>query len=139
MPSLNGNYSDGDYVAFWQRVKDFPEDSVYSGFEKTAKERMHDSVVLHVSQSAVNVFKKNSRGEEADSLEVFGEGSYDYFGLITTKNSPLGVILRHGSSIMSERGVFSYLKKVNFFSNLTFVNPGGGYIGFMDFTMVYEV
>ena len=110
LPYLDGNYSDGDYVSFWQRVKDFPEDSVYSGFEKTVKERMHDSVVLHVSQSAVNVFKKNSRGEEADSLEVFGEGSYDYFGLITTKNSPLGVILRHGSSIMSERGVFSYLK-----------------------------
>ena len=110
LPYLDGDYGDEDYIKFWRRVKEVPEDSVYSGFEKTVKERMHYSVVLHVSQSAVNVFKKNSRGEEAESLEVFGEGSYDYFGLITTKNSPLGVILRHGSNIMSERGVFSYLK-----------------------------
>ena len=101
---------DEDYKKFWKRVEETPEEAVYSGFEKTVIERFHDPVVLHVSQSAINVFKKNSQNEEADELEVFGEGSYDYFGLMTTKNSPLGVILQYASTIMSERGTFSYLK-----------------------------
>ena len=100
---------DEDYITFWERVTDSPEDSVYTGFENTVQERMDDRVVLHVSQSAVNVFKKNTQSEVADGLEVFGEGSNDYFGLITTKNSPLGVILQHGSNLMYERGTFSYL------------------------------
>ena len=101
---------DEDYKQFWKRVEEIPEEAVYSGFEKTVIERLNDPVVLHVSQSAVNVFQKNSQNEAADDLEVFGEGSFDYFGLMTTKNSPLGVVLQYASTIMSERGSLHYLK-----------------------------
>ena len=83
----------------------------------TIQQRIHDRVVLPTFESAVNVFKKRSKGETSDGLQVFGYGSYDYKGLITTKNSPLGVVLQHASNIMFERGAFSYLKR-KWLSNL---------------------
>ena len=101
---------DEDYIKFWKRVKKTPDDFVFTEFEKTLSERRQDRVVLPTSQSAVNVYKKHSKDGIAEELEVFGHGSYTYYGLITTKNSPLAVILQHGSNIMSERGAFSYLK-----------------------------
>ena len=101
---------DEDYIKFWKRVEENPEDSVYKGFEDTVKKRRNDPVILHVSQSAVDVYKKKSKGDSNDDLEVFGKKSNEYFGLITTKNSPLGIILQRGSNIMNERGTFSYLK-----------------------------
>ena len=101
---------DEDYIRFWKRVEENPEESVYKGFEVTVKKRRKDPVILHVSQSAVNVYKKKSKSDSNDDLEVFGKKSNEYFGLITTKNSPLAVILQRGSNIMNERGTFSYLK-----------------------------
>ena len=101
---------DEDYTAFWKRVEENPKDSVYKGFEDTVKERKNDHVILHVSESAVDVLRKKGQSDSHNDLEVFGKRSNEYFGLITTKNSPLGIILQHGSNIMYERGTFSYLK-----------------------------
>ena len=97
---------DVDYTKFWKRVEETPDESVYNRFEETVRKRKNEDIILHVSQSAVDVYRKKSKR----NLEVFGKSSNEYFGLITTKNSPLGIVLQHGSNIMSERGVFSYLQ-----------------------------
>ena len=107
LPYVESN--DSDYIKFWNRVHDNPKESVYNSIEDVIEEYEKDSVVIHVSEAAVDVYTKYGRYDMANKLDVFYKGSSEYFNLIVSNNSPLGPILQHGSKIMFERGVFDYL------------------------------
>ena len=100
---------DPDYIKFWERVQEIPEESVFQGIAGAVNEHENDSVVIYVSQSSIDVFIKYGQYDGENKLDVFYKSSAEYFNLIVTKNSPLGPILQHGSNVMFERGMFDYL------------------------------
>ena len=101
---------DSDYIEFWDRVLKNPKETVYYGIEQVVQDHEDVPIVVHDHQSQLDVHNKYGKPELINKLKVFYKGPAQSYGMIVTENSPLGPILRHGTKVMFERGVFDYLR-----------------------------
>ena len=100
---------DPDYIAFWNRVIENPDESVFQGLEQFLTEHQDHPHVIREYQAKIDVNNKYGRPELQNKLKILYKDRVQYMGILITKNSPLGPILRHGTNNMFERGVLDYL------------------------------
>ena len=69
--------NDLDYIKFWNRVQEKPQESVYNRIEDVIEKHGRDSVVIYDTQSAVDSYNEYGRYDVADKLEVFYKMPYE--------------------------------------------------------------
>jgi hypothetical protein len=100
---------DEDYIKFWNRVKEYPEENTFSGIEEAITKHSRSPVVIHDMEGSIDTYSKSGKGDAMDHLAIFDKGRTEWYGLIVTENSPLGPILKYGANKLHERGVFDHL------------------------------
>ena len=94
---------DPDYLKFWDRVENLPEETTFVEFEEGIR-RMHESfgVVLY-EEGRVKYYMKNNPADQ-EGLNVFGKKGREFYNVIVKDNSPLGPIFRYGAGKVLETG-----------------------------------
>ena len=101
---------DRDFLAFFSRIQNKPDETLFSDIEDVITLHAKDAVVVSIQQSIIDVHTKYGNPEQHNKLEIFQRGPFEPYGMIVTKNSPFGLILKYAAEIMLERGVFRHLK-----------------------------
>jgi hypothetical protein len=101
---------DPDFIAFWDRVQKKPEETVFSSVEDVLTNHKDDAVVILTPRSLIDWHNKYGNPEQHGMLEIISVGIVEPRAMVTTKNSPLGPVLKHGVQIMLERGFIQRLK-----------------------------
>ena len=95
---------DKDYTEFWNRVKQHPEETVFTSVEEVFGKFPGGGVVIHESEKAIRTYLEECGGKRKEHFDAFVQGRAEYRNLIVTKNSPLGPILNYGTRLLLERG-----------------------------------
>ena len=104
------NSGDNDYVEFWDRVKNNPEETVFTTVDEVFERFPEGNMVLHELDGAIDYYLTRCGGKTKEHFDVYVKDKLEYHNLIVTKNSPLGPILRYGSRIILERGLLADFK-----------------------------
>ena len=105
---------DPDYVKFWDRVLNLPEETTFVEFEEGIR-RMHENfgIVLYEEGRVKYYMKQHPKDQEG--LNVFGKKGREFYNVIVKDNSPLGPIFRYGAGKVLETGMYvELLKSVNY-------------------------
>ena len=98
-----------DFITFWNRVQNYPEDTVYDSIDVAIKEIQSQPTVIHLSENLLRQYflrnPKSSRPKTVYPEEQKGEME----NMIVTRNSPLGPMLKYGCRILREKGIFDIL------------------------------
>ena len=110
---------DPDYLKFWDRVENLPEETTFVEFEEGIR-RMHESfgVVLY-EEGRVKYYMKNNPADQ-EGLNVFGKKGREFYNVIVKDNSPLGPIFRYGAGKVLETGNIEYAIKIRY---INYHNP----------------
>ena len=94
---------DPDYVKFWDRVENLPDETTFTEFEEGIR-RMHDDfgIVLYEEGRVKYYMKQNPVDQEG--LKVFGKKGREFYNIIVKDNSPLGPVFRYGTGKVLETG-----------------------------------
>ena len=95
---------DKDYTEFWNRVKQHPEETVFTSVEEVFRKFPGGGVVIHESEKAIRTYLDECGGKRKEHFDAFVQGRAEYRNIIATKNSPLGPILNYGIRLLQERG-----------------------------------
>ena len=97
---------DPDYKAFWERVKNTPEDTVVNSIDEGMNKVLNGFNVVHATQGVIKGWM-NKNAEESKKITLFGRGRPSFYTLITTNNSPLSRIFRSVTSKLIEFGIMN--------------------------------
>ena len=101
---------DVDYGAFWKRVEDDPEESIYANIVAGLEDLLEGQYVIHVSAAMLRgFFRENPFFHQG--LKVFGREKSVFNAIIFTKNSPVAPVFRAGLRRLRERGVLQQLEQ----------------------------
>ena len=101
---------DKDYVEFWNRVKNNPEETVFTNVEDVFQRFSEGGVVIHELEGTIKAYLHRCGGERTKYFDAYVRGRVEHHNLIVTKNSPLGPILNYGSRVLLERGSLTDFK-----------------------------
>ena len=95
---------DPDYVGFWNRVKNEPEEAVFKSVNEGMEKVLNGFYVAQMQEGSIKGWIRENpiRGEK---VLIFGRGRASYYTLITTNNSPLAPVFRSSTRAMIEKGV----------------------------------
>ena len=95
---------DPDYVAFWDRVKNEPNEAVFKSVDEGMEKVLNGFYVAQMQEGSIKgwIRKNPIRGER---VRIFGRGRTSYYTLITTNNSPLAPVFQSSTRMMIEQGV----------------------------------
>ena len=102
---------DKDYIDFWNRVKENPEETVYANLHEVFHRFPEGGVVIHENEGAIKVHLDACGGKREEHFDVYVRGEVEYRNLLVTKNSPLGPILNYGSRLLLQRGSTTDFKR----------------------------
>jgi len=98
------------YAAFWDRVQNLPEETVFSNLQEGLELLMKERAVIHTMTGMLKgFFKSNPFWQQ--NLKVFAKGRAEFYALIVPINSPLKPILQMASNALTESGARDYLLK----------------------------
>ena len=99
---------DEDYVNFWNRVQNNPEETVFNSIEEAVQKIERDQVVVHLADKALRqYFKANPTKTKPKTFASKGDKQVE--NMIVTENSPLGPVLTFGCRVLLERGIIDIL------------------------------
>ena len=105
----NAEQGKTDFITFWNRVQNYPENTVYDTIDNAMIEIQSQPTVIHLSDKALRQYflqnPKSSRPKTVFPEEQKGEME----NMIVTANSPLGPMLKYGCRILREKGIFDIL------------------------------
>ena len=97
---------DPDYKAFWERVKNKPEDTVVNSIDEGMNKVLNGFNVVHATEGVIKGWMTNN-AEKGKKIKLFGRGRPSFYTLITTNNSPLSRIFGSATSKLIEYGVMN--------------------------------
>ena len=98
------------YSAFWDRVQNEPEDTVFSNLKEGLDKLKTGRYVIHTMTGMLKGFFKSNPFHQ-QNLKVFAKGRAEFYSLIVPINSPLKPILQTASNSLTEAGARDYLLK----------------------------
>ena len=98
------------YSAFWDRVQNEPEDTVFSNLREGLDKLKTGRYVIHTMTGMLKGFFKSNPFHQ-QNLKVFAKGRAEFYSLIVPINSPLKPILQTASNSLTEAGARDYLLK----------------------------
>ena len=100
---------DPDFVEFWDRKLNKPEETMYDSPEQGIEIMQTDRVVLHIQESSL---KGHLVGDPSAGfgMKLFGASKPEYFNFMLNNNSPIGPMLRLGLQQMAESGVMAHVE-----------------------------
>ena len=105
---------DPDYMAFWERMKNLPDETVLKidgGEPKETHQKIrNERAVLLVPEEGLLRWSMNTNPTDKEGLRLFDKGRNRFKNLVVTNNSPLGPILRYGAGLASEKGEHNKMK-----------------------------
>ena len=105
----NAEQGKTDFITFWNRVKNYPENTVYVSIDVAIKEIQSQPTVIHLSDKALRqYFLQNPKSSQPKTVYP-EEQKGEMENMIVTANSPLGPMLKYGCHILREKGVFDIL------------------------------
>ena len=91
---------DPDYVKFWERLQNFPEETY---FDFDLQRLREEPVVVFAIDIPLRAHMIAYPGD-LEGLHTFDKGTTKYCNLIVTDNSPLGPVLKYGAQRILETG-----------------------------------
>ena len=79
---------DKDYMKFYDRVKNHPEEAVYKDIADGIKKLKEEKVVLHITDMILYYYFVDN--PTVSGMHIFAKGRPMMKGPLITKNSPLG-------------------------------------------------
>ena len=101
---------DPNFIEFWDRVQNKPEETLFSSIGDVLTNHKNDPVVILTPRSLIDWHNKYGNPEQQGMLEIISVGIVTPRSMVTTKNSPLVPVIKHGVQIMLERGSIQRLK-----------------------------
>jgi len=99
------------FAAFWDRVQNKPEETVFQNIEEGLDLLEEEQAVMHCSEGMLKgYFQANPFRQQ--TLKTFAKGRATFYALIVPINSPLKPILQKASNTLLEAGTMDYLVKV---------------------------
>ena len=99
---------DKDFRAFWSRVQEHPQDTIFHSVENAITRIGEEQVVIHLSDKLLRQYYMENPTITRPKT-IFSKGEKRIETMIVTDNSPLGPILTHGCNKLLERGVIDIL------------------------------
>ena len=94
---------DPDYVKFWDRVENKPEETVFTKWDEGIRRMREDfGVILFVEGRLKSYLRQNT--EAQTGLHVFDKRGKEFYNIIVTNNSPLGPVMKYGAQLLLEKG-----------------------------------
>ena len=95
---------DPDYVAFWDRVTNEPEEAVFKAVGEGMDKVLNGFYVAQMQEGSIKGWIRDNpiRG---DKVKIFGRGRTSYYTLILTNNSPIGRVFSSSTRQLIERGI----------------------------------
>ena len=90
---------DPDYVKFWDRVENLPEETVFAEMDEGIRRMRENFGVILFEEGRLKKYMKKQR-EAQTGLHVFDKGAKEFYNSIVTNNSPLGPVLKHGAGLV---------------------------------------
>ena len=97
------NDGDPDYVEFWDRKENKPEETVFSSVSEGVDLMLNDLIVIQLQEGTMRGFVK-SNPEKGQGIKLFDRGSNTAYNLIVVNNCPLGPVLRFAARNALETG-----------------------------------
>ena len=94
---------DPDYVKFWDRVENMPEETVFEKWDEGIRRMREDFGVILFEEGRLKGYMKNNP-EAQEGLAVFDKSKKEFYNMIVTNNSPLGPVLKYGNQLVLEKG-----------------------------------
>ena len=95
---------DPDYVAFWERVTNEPEDSVFKSVGEGMGKVLDGFYVAQMQEGSIKGWIRENP-IQGEKVKIFGRGRASFYTLILTNNSPLGRVFSSATRELIERGV----------------------------------
>ena len=99
---------DPDYVKFWDRVENLPDETVFETWDEGIRRMREDFGVVLFEEGRLKGYMK-SHPEAQQGLAVFDKKGKEFYNMIVTNNSPLGPVLKYGAQLVLEKGKDTYL------------------------------
>ena len=99
---------DPDYVKFWDRVENLPDETVFQKWDEGIRRMREDFGVILFEEGRLKGYMKN-HPEAQQGLAVFDKRGKEFYNMIVTNNSPLGPVLKYGAQLVLEKGKETYL------------------------------
>ena len=114
------------FVKFWERLQNYPEDTIYDSIDDGIKKIQNEQAVIHLSDKTLRqYFLENPQSQRPK--KVFPEEQKgEIENMIVTKNSPLGPMLRYGCRVLLEKGVFDILDETWMGKSVQYQSNAGG-------------
>ena len=94
---------DPDYVAFWDRVINEPDESVFKSVGEGMNEVLNGFYVAQMQEGSIKGWIRDNP-IDGEKVQIFGRGRASYYTLILTNNSPLTPIFSSLTRTMIEKG-----------------------------------
>ena len=94
---------DPDYVGFWDRVENLPDETTFSTFDEGVRRMQEEFGVILFEEGRLKGYMKENPAAQ-QGLKVFDKRSREFYNMIVTNNSPLGPMLKHGAGTILEKG-----------------------------------
>lgn len=101
---------DPDYLAFWDRVENMPEETVFQEWDEGIRRMREDYAVILFEEGRLKGYMMD-HPEALEGLGVFDKQKKEFYNLIVTQNSPLGPVLKYGAVHIYEKGLVNYIYK----------------------------
>lgn len=95
---------DPDYTAFWDRVNNLPEETVFPNRTEGIRRAKEEFGVISIGESQL-IGHLGRNPNERHGLKVFGRGRKEFWNTIVSNNSPFGPRLRYGTLHVVEQGI----------------------------------
>ena len=95
---------DPDYVAFWDRVTNEPEEAVYGAISEGMDRVLNGFYVAHMQEGSIKGWVRENP-VLGDKVKIFARGKAKYYTIILTNNSPVGPIFATATRNMIETGI----------------------------------
>ena len=95
---------DPDYVAFWDRVINEPDESVFTSVGEGMDRVLNGFYVAQMQEGSIKGWIRDNP-IEGEKVKIFGRGRAGFYTLIVTNNSPLGRVFAFGTRQMIEMGI----------------------------------
>ena len=100
-----GKVDDGDpdYVAFWERKNNLPEETVFNSVSEGVELMLNNLIVIQMQEGTMRGFVKDNP-EKGQGIKLFARGSNTAYNLIVVDNCPLGPALKFAARNALETG-----------------------------------
>ena len=95
---------DPDFVAFWERKNNLPEETVFNSVSEGLDLMLNDLIVIHMQEGTIRGFVKDNT-EKGQGIKLFARGKIQPYNLIFVNNCPLGPVFRVAARSAMETGI----------------------------------